>query len=111
MFSGSVNEQGPLEIRAEKVGEDTTLERIGRLINEAQAGHIKPRDVLFSLSLLGLSHSLIEDTLLMMLIGADLSGILLGRVVFTLVVIFIMVRLVERCSASTVDRFLVKSVS
>ena len=81
------------------------------LINEARAGHIKPRDVLYSLSLLGLSHSLIEDTLLMMLIGADLSGILLGRVVFTLVVMFVLVRLVERCSETTVDRYLVKSVS
>jgi hypothetical protein len=81
------------------------------LINEAQAGHIKPRDVLFSISLLGLSHSLIEDTLLMMLIGADLSGILFGRVMFTLVIIFLMVRLVERCAVSTVDRYLVKSVS
>lgn len=81
------------------------------LINEAQAGHIKPRDVLFSISLLGLSHSLIEDTLLMMLIGADLSGILLGRVIFTLVIIFVMVRLVQRCSVSTIDRYLVKSVS
>lgn len=81
------------------------------LINEAQAGHIKPRDVLFSMSLLGLSHSLIEDTLLMMLIGADLSGILLGRVVFTLLIIFIMVRLVGRCPVSMVDRYLVKSVS
>ncbi len=81
------------------------------LINEAKAGHIKPRDVLYSLSLLGLSHSLIEDTLLMMLIGADLSGILLGRVVFTLVVMFLLVRIVERCSATTVDRYLVKSVS
>lgn len=81
------------------------------LIREAEAGHIKPRDVLFSVSLLGLSHSLIEDTLLMMLIGADLSGILIGRVVFTLVVIYLMVRLVERFSSKTVDRYLVKSVS
>ncbi len=81
------------------------------LINEAQADHIKPRDVLFSISLLGLSHSLIEDTLLMMLIGADLTGILLGRVIFSLVVIYLMVKLVNRCSATTVDRYFVKSVS
>lgn len=81
------------------------------LINEARAGHIYPRDVLFSVSLLGLSHSLIEDTLLMMLIGADLSGILLGRVIFTLVVIYIMVKLVDRCSTTTLNRYLVKSVS
>ena len=81
------------------------------LINEAQAGHIKPRDVLFSISLLGLSHSLIEDTLLMMLIGADLSAILVGRVIFSLVIIFLMVRLVDRCSQKTINRFLVKPVS
>ncbi len=81
------------------------------LINEAKAGHIKPRDVLFSMSLLGLSHSLIEDTLLMMLIGADLSGILFGRIIFTLVSIFLMVRLLERCSSETLNRYLVKPVS
>jgi hypothetical protein len=81
------------------------------LINEARAGHIKPRDVLFSVSLLGLSHSLIEDTLLMMLIGADLSGILIGRVIFTLIIIFLLVRLVNRLSNQTVDRYLVKAVS
>ncbi len=81
------------------------------LIDEAQAGHITPRDVLFSVSLLGLSHSLIEDTLLMMLIGANLSGILLARVLLTLVVIFILVKLVDRCSGVFIDRYLVKSVS
>jgi hypothetical protein len=81
------------------------------LIEEARAGHIKPTDVLYSVSLLGLSHSLIEDTLLMMLIGADLSGILFGRVVFTLIVIFIMVRLVRLMSSATVNRYLVKSVT
>ena len=81
------------------------------LINEAQAGHVPPRDVLFSVSLLGLSHSLIEDTLLMMLIGADLSGILFGRVIFSLLVIFLMVRLVARFRPDTVNRYLVRSVA
>ena len=80
------------------------------LINEAEAGHVAPRDVLFSVSLLGLSHSLIEDTLLMMIIGAHLSGILFGRVLFTLVVIFLMVKLVQRCSSTTIERYLVRSV-
>jgi len=81
------------------------------LIDEAQAGHIKPRDVLFSISLLGLSHSLIEDTLLMMLIGADLTGILLGRVVFTLIMIYLMVRLINRLPDRTIHGYLVKSVA
>ncbi len=81
------------------------------LIEEARAGHIKPLDVLYSMSLLGLSHSLIEDTLLRMLIGADLSGIVLGRLIFTLAIIFLMVRFVKTCSEQTVQRYMVKSVS
>ena len=36
LYSGSVNEYGVLEARAERVGEHTTLARIGRLIAEAQ---------------------------------------------------------------------------
>ena len=81
------------------------------LIEEAEAGHIQPKDVLYSLSLLGLSHSLIEDTLLMMVIGADISGILLGRLVFSLIMIFIMVRIIEYCSPRVVERFFVRSVA
>jgi Cu+-exporting ATPase len=37
VFSGSVNEHGPLEVRAEKVGADTTVSRIAHLIRSAQA--------------------------------------------------------------------------
>jgi len=36
VFSGSVNEHGPLEVRAARVGADTTVSRIARLIDEAQ---------------------------------------------------------------------------
>ena len=36
IFSGSVNEYGLLEIEAERVGSDTTLARIARMIEEAQ---------------------------------------------------------------------------
>ncbi len=36
VWSGSVNEDGPLEVRAEQVGADTTVARIARLIQQAQ---------------------------------------------------------------------------
>ena len=78
------------------------------LIHQARAGHIKPRDVLFSISLLGLSHSLIEDTLLMLLTGADLFGILLLRIAFSLLTIFLLVKIVSRYE---VDSFMVRSVA
>lgn len=54
----------------------------GLLIKEAHAGHVSKKDVFTSLLLLGFCHSLIEDTLLVMLLGAHLSGVLWFRLVF-----------------------------
>ncbi len=81
------------------------------LIHQARAGHIRPRDVLFSISLLGLSHSLIEDTLLMLLTGADLFGILLFRVALSLLVIFLLVRLLRSNNERFMTQYLVKPVT
>ncbi len=59
----------------------------GLLIEQARSGMISKRNVFLSMSFLCLCHSLIEDTLLMLLLGADLSGILWARLAFTFVVI------------------------
>lgn len=56
----------------------------GILIKSTQEKHLSSRDVLCSISLLGLSHSLIEDTLLLSLIGGSLWGLLGFRLAFTL---------------------------
>lgn len=58
----------------------------GILIKSAQEGALSHRDVLCSISLLGLCHSLIEDTLLLALIGGSLWGLLGFRILFTLVI-------------------------
>lgn len=79
----------------------------GLLINEAQAGHISKRDIFASMAFLGLCHSLIEDTLLVMLLGAHLSGILWARLAFTLLVIALMTRWMDRRSEAFHQRFLV----
>lgn len=52
----------------------------GLLINEAKKGHIAARDVFTAIMLLNLLHSLIEDTLLILLIGADFYTIFWGRI-------------------------------
>lgn len=65
----------------------------GLLIQEARTGKLKPRDALLAISFLGLCHSLIEDTLLIMLLGADLSAILWARLVFSFLVIAVLARL------------------
>lgn len=67
----------------------------GLLAREAQAGHIPRRDLFLSMALLGLCHSLIEDTLAVMLIGADLSGIFWARLVFALLAVALLAKLID----------------
>tara|TARA_B100000780_G_C20737736_1_gene293057 strand:+ start:110 stop:373 length:264 start_codon:yes stop_codon:yes gene_type:complete len=57
----------------------------GLLIKEAHAGHVSKKDVFTSLVFLGFCHSLIENTLLVILLGAHVSGILWFRLVFAFV--------------------------
>jgi len=81
----------------------------GLLIHEARAGHVSRHDALYSLSLLGLCHGLIEDTLLMMLLGGHLSGIFWGRVLFSVAVIWLLVRVVRRIPSNIADRYLLRT--
>ncbi len=61
----------------------------GLLIQEARNGHIQPRDIFCAIMLLNLLHSVIEDTLLILLMGADLSAILWGRMIFSILLVSI----------------------
>ncbi len=79
----------------------------GLLIREAQAGHISRKDMFATMTLLALCHSLIEDTLLVLLLGADISGVLWLRLVFGLTVVAIATRLLNRASESFTQRYLV----
>ena len=67
------------------------------IIREAVSGELHRKDIFFSMAFLALCHGLIEDTLLMMSLGASLSGILFGRILFALVVVFFMVHFITFC--------------
>ncbi len=54
----------------------------GLLIREAQSGAISPRQIFLSCVFMGLAHSVIEDTIVVMSLGADLHGVLTGRLIF-----------------------------
>ncbi len=73
----------------------------GVIVKEAKAQHITKKDVFFSLSFMSLSHSLIEDTLLMLLIGASLVSVFVGRIIFTIVIMLIIVNIVARIPKKT----------
>jgi hypothetical protein len=80
----------------------------GLIINEARSGAISKRDIFLSLSLMGLSHSLIEDTLLMVAMGASLSGILLARILFTFLIMLILIRIICRISTHAFQKWFVR---
>ena len=77
----------------------------GLIIHEAKSGRADPRDVFASVTMMGLAHGLIEDTIVLAMLGAHLSGILLARVLFALLVVALLMRLVPRLSPGTVHRF------
>ena len=58
----------------------------GLLVKEVKEKKIIPMDVIKVMFFLSLSHSLIEDTLLVMTTGAHYSGVLIARVIFTFIV-------------------------
>lgn len=64
----------------------------GLLIRDLEKGVMSRRDGYLALCFLGLTHSMIEDTLLIMLMGAELSGILWARLVFSIAVVALMAR-------------------
>lgn len=65
----------------------------GLIIAEARSGRVPPRDVEASLTLMGLCHAIIEDTLLMTLIGASAWGTFGARLAFTLLAVAALTRL------------------
>jgi hypothetical protein len=80
----------------------------GLIINEARSGKLSKRDIFLSLSLMSMSHSLIEDTLLMVAMGASLTGILLGRIIFTFLAMLLLIRIVRRITDHSFKRYLIR---
>lgn len=83
----------------------------GLLINEAKRGHIPARDVFTAIMLLNLLHSLIEDTLLILLIGADFFTIFWGRLIFSVILIAIIAQAIKRLDERTCERYFYQKVS
>lgn len=81
----------------------------GLLINEAKSEKVSKHEIFGSLTLLALLHSIIEDTILILLLGAHISGALFFRVFFAILLTSIMIRLVKRLSRIHFERYFVYS--
>lgn len=77
----------------------------GLILQEARSGKLEMRETFYSMALMSLCHSLIEDTLLVLMIGANVSGILVARLLFCIPMIFLIVRLTKSMSDEKFSQF------
>jgi hypothetical protein len=80
------------------------------IIREAQSGKMSKHDLFISVTLMGLCHSIFEDTLLVLVLGAHLSGIFWGRLIFSFLAIYLLVKLIRRLPDDIFDRYLMRRV-
>ncbi|MEF2146333.1 MAG: hypothetical protein V3573_12885 [Desulfovibrionaceae bacterium] len=78
----------------------------GLIIHGARSGDIDRRDVFYSLTLMGITHSLVEDTLLLVMLGGHLSGLLWARLFYSLVFVALLVQIARRLPPGFCDNFL-----
>ena len=78
----------------------------GLIIREVDRGTLPRRDVFLSISFMALCHSLIEDSIIIIAMGGHWSGVVLGRLVLTLVVMVVLARIVHALPERLFERLL-----
>ena len=68
----------------------------GLIVEEGSKSGIKPKDIFYSMTLMGLFHSIFEDTLLIISAGAHWTGVILIRGILAFAVTFVFVALTRK---------------
>ena len=74
----------------------------GLMLAEVRRQPIEPRQIFLASVFMGFAHSLIEDTLIVVALGADLTSVLFGRLVFAIVATAAVALVLERFSRAPV---------
>ena len=70
----------------------------GILIKEVKSGKIDKQSVFLSILMINLIHAIIEDTLLMLAVGGHYSGVIFARIIFSLGISLLMLKIYQRYS-------------
>ena len=68
----------------------------GILIKEVNSGKIDKQSVFLSILMINLIHAVIEDTLLMLAVGGHYSGVIFARIIFSLGISLLMLKIYQR---------------
>ena len=75
------------------------------IIDETRATSISKKDIFYSLLLMSLFHSIIEDTMLVASAGGNWSGIVLFRFVFAFITTAILIRITRNWDDAKMDKY------
>ena len=75
------------------------------IIDETHATSISKKDIFYSLLLMSLFHSIIEDTMLVASAGGNWSGIVLFRFVFAFITTAILIRITRNWDDAKMDKY------
>jgi len=76
------------------------------IINESNNPEIRRKDIFYSMVFMGLCHSIIEDTLLVMALGACFMGVFIIRIIFSTFVTWGIVKITEKLSKKNLYKYL-----
>jgi hypothetical protein len=77
----------------------------GLLVREARSGTVSARQVFLACVFMGFAHSIIEDTLIVVAIGADMISVLAGRLAFAVLATGLVALAIARLSDVTFYRW------
>ncbi len=79
------------------------------ILREVEKGGLKPKSIFISMIFMGFCHSIIEDTLIVIAFGGHWSGVLVGRILLSILLILPVSFIVLKLPDTLFERFLFKS--